>query len=250
MKALFLALLLANLLLFGWYYRQQPAGHGGGHNGVALHANVPRLKKLQSGTGPAYPEAAAPPGATAARGTGSGHHGSASPGSTAPTSAGAECLSVGPYASRSTAETDATRYQRAGLKVDRRRVSQQFRVGTWVYLGPFKSHRIAETKALRLRRKGIHDLYVVAAPQWRNAVSLGLYSKRASVARRVSELQRLGVKPKVRDRYRSTDRFWLTVHPAGKAGSLDGSATPSPTAPNAHAVRVSCREIAALSGGD
>lgn len=249
MRALFLALLLANLLLFGWYYRQQPAGRRAGHGAVALHANVPRLKKLEAGAGPAYPRAPGPPGGTAAQRAGAGPN-SASAGSGAAGPAQAECLSVGPYTSRKAAETDATRFQRAGMKVERRRVAEQFRVGTWVYLGPFRSHRAAQRRVARLHRKGIHDLYVVADPRWRNAVSLGLYSQRASLARRVGELRRRGVHPEVRVRYRTRERFWLTVHPAGSAGSLEGPSTPSPTAPNAHAVRVPCGEIAAVSGQD
>ncbi|HYW05084.1 MAG TPA: SPOR domain-containing protein [Gammaproteobacteria bacterium] len=244
MRTLFLALLLANLLLFGWYYRQQPSGTQVRHRGVTLHANVPHLRQLESGSVPAYRKARQPPGGEAAAAAGSAPGG----GSVKATPVGATCLSVGPYASRHAAEADAVRYQQAGLKVDRRRVSDQFRVGTWVYLGPFHSQRAAQKQVARLHRMGVHDLYLVADPRWRNAVSLGLYSKRASVTRRVRELHRLGVHPEVRVRYRSRERFWLTVHPADGGQSLEGPSTPSPTAPNAHAVRVPCSEIAAVPG--
>lgn len=240
MRALFLAVLLANLLLFGWYYRQAGPPASGSRGRVALHTDVPRLQKINPGAQAVYPEQRAPAGASAVP--------VVAPKKTPPAGAGpapAECLSVGPYDTRAAAEADAKRYRQVGLAVGRRRVPEQFKVGQWVYLGPYASRAVAVTHRDRLRAKGIRDLYVVAAPAWRNAVSLGLYSHRKSVERRLRQLRRLGVHPKVRPRFRSRERFWLTVRAAGSSGSLHAAAAVTPGSAHARVARVPCAQIAA-----
>lgn len=106
----------------------------------------------------------------------------------------AACLELGPIAAG-----DATRAEAAvggiaaGLKVAVRRVEEPAR--WWVYLPPFATRAAAVQRAAELRRQGFEDFSVVGDdPQWRNAISLGVFRSEDAAAKRADELRRRGLR--------------------------------------------------------
>lgn len=123
----------------------------------------------------------------------------------------AACFTVGPLEGE--APTDAVRAwfaehaQRATLRVDERREVARY----WVYLPPLAEREAAEKRAREMRAAGIDDIYVIPRGDMANAISLGLYSQRDSLERRLRALERKGYTPSIAPRYRTLTASWLDV---------------------------------------
>ncbi len=81
----------------------------------------------------------------------------------------------------------------------------------WIYFPPRKTRADAVALVTTLRGKGLRDLLVVPRGDMANAVSLGVYSHRTSVDRRVKQLKRRGYKPEVTPRYRTVKASWMDI---------------------------------------
>lgn len=187
MKPLFLILLLANVLLFGWYYRVPPPEPASLEPAVSDTATDATLSVLD--TGPA--KGARDQAAVLAGAAGSN----------------AVCFSAGPFTAADEAAAAVETLEGLGLQVVQRRREEEFKVGKWVYLPPFDSREAAQETVAQLREQGISDVYVVASEDWRNAVALGLYSGDEGVRRRLEQLAALDVEASVRDRLRNRELF-------------------------------------------
>lgn len=208
MRSLFLVLALANVLLALWVMRAGEPEPRRDH--VALRADVPKLEALErapggSGSGPSEP--------------GSGPASGAEPepdrdrsGERGPEGEAAQqCLEIAPFATRAIALEAAQRYRRAGHDVRLGRTEERFKVGDWVYLPPLPTRDAARQRAAELREMGIQDVYAVANPEFRNAISLGVYSESESVERRLEQLSAYDLDVEVRSRYGTRERFRLVV---------------------------------------
>jgi hypothetical protein len=69
----------------------------------------------------------------------------------------------------------------------------------WVYIPPRKSLEEAQARNNELHAMGIKDTFIVQNPQWRNAISLGIFGDEALAARLAEDLQSRGVKDVVKD---------------------------------------------------
>jgi len=63
----------------------------------------------------------------------------------------------------------------------------------WVYIPRLKSAEEAQTKVDELRTLGIEDIFVVQEPQWRNAISLGVFKDEQLAAKLLEEVKNKGV---------------------------------------------------------
>ncbi len=87
----------------------------------------------------------------------------------------------------------------------------------WVYFPPFQTREAAVERVLEMRERDVDDIYVIPRGDMANAVSLGLYSHRLSLERRIEALRRKGYEPSVVPRYKTTKASWLDVRfPAGR----------------------------------
>lgn len=87
----------------------------------------------------------------------------------------------------------------------------------WVYFPPFQTREAAVKRVLDMRAQGIADIYVIPRGDMANAISLGLYSHRVSLERRIEALRAQGYDPSVVPRYKTTKAAWLDVRfPAGR----------------------------------
>jgi hypothetical protein len=106
----------------------------------------------------------------------------------------AACLELGPIAAgEATRAEEAVGGIAAGLKITLRRVEEPAR--WWVYLPPFPTRAAAVQRAAELRKQGFEDFSVVGDdPQWRNAISLGVFRSEEAAAKRADELRRRGLR--------------------------------------------------------
>lgn len=195
MRKLFLALLLANLLLVAWQIWVDPAP-------PSEPAEQPnRLILFDFVSVPKVPEATASPGqAQLAR--------------TAEASAAASgaCLGLGPLVDL--AASRQARKQLAGRGIDAIPIARdtQAWLGHWVQSGGFSSIPGAETARQRLIAGGLADTYLMqdgAQPM----LSLGVFQELARAQRVASVARGLGFQVGIRDRYRPTVEQWLLIQP-------------------------------------
>lgn len=73
----------------------------------------------------------------------------------------------------------------------------------WVYIAPLKSVELAQARVEELRKLGIQDLFIVQEPQWRNAISFGVFQEEALATRLLSELQAKGINGLTKNRFNS-----------------------------------------------
>ena len=63
----------------------------------------------------------------------------------------------------------------------------------WVYIPPLKSAALAQAKAEELRALAIQDIFIVQEPQWRNAISFGVFQDEKLANNLLAELKSKGV---------------------------------------------------------
>ncbi len=63
----------------------------------------------------------------------------------------------------------------------------------WVYIPPLKSTALAQTKVEALKAFGIQDIFIVQEPQWRNAISFGIFQDEKLATNLLNELKAKGV---------------------------------------------------------
>ena len=126
------------------------------------------------------------------------------------------CLSVGPLVNLADVERVGVWLQSRGgqstLREGERREISRF----WVYFPPFPDRDAAVNRVEQMRRDLIDDIYVIPRGDMANAISLGLYSRRESLERRLQELRKKGYEPSIVPRYETQKASWFDVtFPAG-----------------------------------
>jgi len=173
-RVLVLALLLANILFFGWQYwlgKHEPPVP------ADPYRDVPEL------------ELASMPAPVSDVPTGEG--GAAGFVADDAASAGA-CATLGPFVDKAQAETAIAGSGLSEFQPVLREVAG-VRTTYWVYLPPFRDRQSANRALRTLSDIGIKDAYVVGDGEDRNAIALGLYSDQDRATRRADQIQALGV---------------------------------------------------------
>lgn len=147
------------------------------------------------------------------------------------------CYSVGPLAEID--EIDRMRdwlLERGGaarLRTDEVRELSLY----WVFFPPFATRVEALERVEAMRAQGMSDIYIIPRGDQANAISLGVYSRRQSLDRRVRELRGFGYSPDVAPRYRTKRASWFDVafpddfeFPQDSFGDLFPTVEMSPTA--------------------
>jgi hypothetical protein len=201
-RVIVLALLLANILFFGWQYwlgKNEPAAAPDPYEGVPELKLAPAQIPIE--TSGAEPDAGADD-ALAAEPSGDvagGVEGAAAPG---PSSGGDLCVRLGRFEDQAAAEaaiialSKADGFVRADPAIRMREV-QGIQVSYWVYLPPFLDRKTANAALTALTQRGIKDAYIVAEGEDRNAISLGLYSEQARARRRADQVGNEGMTARI-----------------------------------------------------
>ena len=121
------------------------------------------------------------------------------------------CYGVGPLAddARDGGVADWLRQRGAHLELREDELRELSRY--WVHYEPFASEEEAEKRVELLRAKGFSDMHVIRRGNMKNAVSLGVYSRKAHLERRVATLRDAGFPAEVKERYRTRRASWFDV---------------------------------------
>jgi hypothetical protein len=197
-RALFLVLLLANILFLTWTRWIAPPPDAGGHPTPSSRDH--RVIRLLREEPPARQ------GSTAIQGASIG------PGEAA------ACVSGGPYLDRARAEQATARLEGLGFKSRLRASRDQVWIGQWVRVEGLATAEDAENALAALRAAGIADAYLLADEPPGNVISLGVFSDAGRSAQVSAIARQAGFTPMVGDRYRAEDVFWLDVDRDENAG--------------------------------
>lgn len=204
MRALFLLLLLANVLFFGWSRWVAPSQAGP----MSSAESAPPLRSIrlitESPGSPAEAPAAASAQTSAARLS--------------------DCVSAGPFLEPARAEAAAARLRDQGFALNLRESRDEVWVGQWVRLDRLPSADAAAAALAGLRAAGLTDAYLLADEPPGTVISLGVFSD-AQRAQVVAALARdAGYGATVGDRFRTADVVWLDIDRRSNAGlpALEG----------------------------
>jgi len=124
------------------------------------------------------------------------------------------CFTFGPFDKEETVIKASEAIIAAGGGVKRRQVEQRTPKAFWVYLPPSETYADALERVKELRNKGISDLFIMGKGEKQNAVSLGLFSSKATADERYEEVMALGMQPIAETQYRVTMIDWLDIEVA------------------------------------
>jgi hypothetical protein len=199
LRALFLLLLLANVLYLAWSHWVAPPAPIPGHatpsavgkQAIRLLREAPLGQELSTED----PAAAAPAG---------------EPPSLA-------CVSVGPYADEPAAAQAAETLARLGYASRLRQDRGEIRVGYWVRVENLATAEDTSNALAFLRFNGITDAYVVTE-DGASVISLGIFGGAAGAEEASRTARRGGLEVRTVERTREADVFWLDVDRQANGG--------------------------------
>jgi cell division septation protein DedD len=197
LRALFLILLLANLLFAAWAFWVAPSPAGAGYPTAAVGEGTIRLLR----------EVPAPPPVT----TSGADTVALSDGDLA-------CVSAGPFLERSAAEQAAAQLGELGFSVRLRESREQVPVGTWLRLEGLATPEDASNAQVALRAAGLADAYVLTEEGIGTVVSIGVYADPDTAAQAAAAVQAAGFEPVNAARLREEDVTWLEVDRQANGG--------------------------------
>ena len=199
MRALFLLLLLANVLFFGWSRWVAPSQAGSlSSTSAQLRLRSIRLVTEHPASG-AEPAPADRPALTDAI-------------------AMSDCMSAGPFLEAGRAQAAAARLRDQGFTLDLRASRDEVWVGQWVRLDQLPNADAAAAALAGLRAAGLTDAYLLTEEASGTVISLGVFSD-PQRAQDIAGLARdAGYEATVGDRFRTADVTWLDIDRRSNAG--------------------------------
>jgi hypothetical protein len=210
MRTAFFALLLANLVLYGWANWLSP--HAGGTAAVGA-TDVPKLVL-------ATEVKAAPQGA----GPGSAGDTGDQPPPAAPAVAAApenvaRCVSLGPFQQLAELAHVSAAMREAGYEPHERVEEGDQVKGYWVYLDQFRNRKEALEAKRELVARGLPEAMIM--PGDNVVLSVGLFSDEARANRVAAQVRELGMKPVVSDRTQRGTLYWMDITLKATDGFID-----------------------------
>ena len=181
MRALFLLLVLANLLFFAYAHVTREGT--GAENPIERLQIAPDKIKLLKAAEPAPPDKPKTPGKAIPP---------APPKSAS--AAPAACMEWGIFAGPGVARAEAA-LARLELPAGRIERTVTDAGGYWVYMPPLKTKAEADRKVGELKALGVTEFFLVQdAGQWRNAISLGIFRTEEAAQVFLAKLKERGVR--------------------------------------------------------
>jgi hypothetical protein len=120
-----------------------------------------------------------------------------------------QCYELGPSTDRASIERAQAAVRQAGGQASIREAVQSVADGYWVRLPEYLSYAGARARYRELQRMGFEDIAIVALPDKRYFISLGVYKRKDTVEDRRNEILARGVTPLIEDRMRDTMAYTL-----------------------------------------
>lgn len=119
------------------------------------------------------------------------------------------CFSLGPFVKKSRANKAQNLLKESDFETKRIQLRDSSRSGYWVILPASKSRKAAKIQVARLIKLKIKDYFLVAKGSHENAISLGVYSQKKLARRRIDEMIRLGLIPRMETVPLPRKVYWL-----------------------------------------
>ena len=198
MRALFLLLLLANVLFLGWTRWVAPST-ARPSTATSSSAGLRSIRLVSEPTVRTETASTAP-------GDGRGE------------TLVADCVSAGPFLEAAPAQAAAARLKGQGFSLRVRESRDEVWVGQWVRVDKLATADAAAEALTALRAAGLSDAYLLTEEPPGTVVSLGVFAD-AGRAGQVAGLARdAGFAATVGDRFRTADVFWLDIDRRANAG--------------------------------
>lgn len=128
------------------------------------------------------------------------------------------CYRWGEFSESQIAKAQAITTQ-LGLKTKLIKTTKTKTERYWVYMPPAASAEEAQNTAVALKAQGITDLYVLSGPEWKNAISFGVFSDSRYADNMLKALKAKGITNVLKaPRGKSqTNRYRLTLQAVSKA---------------------------------
>lgn len=210
MRALCLALILANVLYLAWSQLidvrvssldRAPVNTLADTPSIVLPSEAESAQAAQSGEADAQdfePADAEPPTAAPA------HAELARTDTLA-------CTTIGPFPDLSQASQAQAALRGAGFEPRQRLEEGELWVGYWISIPGLSTRDEAEQALRKLTDDGITDVYLMPGSESAQVLSLGVFSDYQRAQRRATEVQALGLTPRIEDRTRAGTVYWLDV---------------------------------------
>jgi hypothetical protein len=191
LRALFLLLLLANVLFLAWTRWVVPPPSAPAASAAAAASQALQPIRLQSEPAPA---------ATAAF-----------PDPASQSLLSASCVSVGPFIDPAHAEMATAQLERLGFSSRRRVAQDEVRVGYWVRVPGLATPADATNALGTLQAAGLGEAYVIDGEETGTTLSIGVYADAAKAAEVAKTVREAGFTPETSDRLRTLEVLWLDV---------------------------------------
>lgn len=198
MRALFLLLLLANLLFAAWSVWVAPVRAPADGKATPSAAGTDGIRLLRE------LEIPAAGGSVAA--------------ALDLSDASLACVSAGPYLERPDAEQAESRLTRLGFAVRVRESREAVRTGDWVRIENLATPEDAANALAQIKAAGISDAYVLTEEGPGTVVSLGVFTDKAGAGQAEAIARMTGFTPSTIERTRMADVFWLDIDREASAG--------------------------------
>jgi len=224
-KWVILCLVLINVVFFGWQLSRDqevvvagepvpPATRSAMVNRLLLVSELDRGVLRQRRNVPS-PQPSAPPEQRSPAEVAKRHADTASVSRenalAAPLESDIECYTVGPLQNEDDISALSAWFSAQGSLATLRSDERREVVSTWVFLPPLESRQAANDRMQEMQAANIDDIYVIPRGDMANAVSLGLFSQKDSLERRIVQLEERGFTPSVLPRYRTVTASWFDV---------------------------------------
>ena len=130
------------------------------------------------------------------------------------------CVSIGPFASSTSADLALTRLTEEKLNTVRRDEERKSENSYWIHLTPFSNRKQAEQRVKELEKLGIRELLIMQDANNQVAISLGLFTQADNAQKRLQELAQKGITAQQEIRYRTETLTWFDLRLPEPADAL------------------------------
>ncbi len=124
------------------------------------------------------------------------------------------CYRLGPILDLASAEGLSGHLMQLGFDAVMHKKSIKKAKGHWVMILPQASYKEANQKLQELKKAGIADLWLFPRGEYKNAISLGLYSRIANAEVARERALKNGITTAVRPRHIKVEQYWLEFQSA------------------------------------
>ncbi len=122
------------------------------------------------------------------------------------------CYTIGPVLDQNRVQEILADLMQLGVKVNQRIVQEPVLIGYRVYIPSLSSVEEARNMLQTLKKQGIKDSVIIRQGEYKNGISLGVFSKQDGAKRHQEAMLKKGFEAKVVDRYRNSEKYWFDIH--------------------------------------